>query len=59
MYRKINIYVNDKYVSSTNQFKNLKQLRQRIRADKRIFVHSIPDYTVDVCDYDKLTLKYE
>lgn len=59
MYKKINVYLNNKYICSTTSYSTIATLRNRIRSDKRIFVHSIPDKIIDVCDYDKLTLKYD
>ena len=58
MYKKIDVYVNNEYVCSTNQYRTMQDLKRRIRADKKIFVKSIPDKIVIVCDYDKLMLKY-
>lgn len=59
LYRKIDVYLNNEYVCSTRQFRTLQDLKRRIRADKKIFVASLPnDRIIPVCDYDKLTLKY-
>ena len=56
MYKKIDVYVNGEYKFSSNQYRTCKELKNRIRADKRIFI--APHGYIDVCDYDKLVVRY-
>lgn len=58
MYKKIDVYVNGVYQFSTKAYKNCKELKARIRADKKIFIASIPNQVIEVCDYDKLVVRY-
>lgn len=58
MYKKIDVYVNGEYQCSTKQYRNCKELKQRIRADKKLFIASIPNKVIEVCDYDKLICRY-
>lgn len=58
MYKKIDVYINGIYQFSTKAYRTCKELKQRIRADKRIFIASIPDKVIDVYDYDKITCRY-
>ena len=58
MYKKIDVYVNGKYEFSTTQYPSIKALKARIRADKHILIHSIPNRYLTIYDYDKLILRY-
>ena len=58
-YKKINIFVNGEYITTAISYKGAQALRQRLRADKRIFYYVDGKETVkDLCDYDRLTLSY-
>lgn len=58
MYKKINVYVNGKYEFSTNKFRSCKEVKDHIRAVKRVYIESIPSRWLEVCDYDKLVVRY-
>ena len=58
MYRKIRIYLNNEYIATTTAYATQKELKARIRADKKIFVAGIPDKVYTVCDYDKIRTEY-
>ncbi len=48
MYKKIDVYVNGKYEFSTTQYPSIKALTARIRADKHILIHSIPNRYITI-----------
>ena len=58
MYKKIDVYVNGSYEFSTNRYRTCKELKDHIRAVKRIYIESIPARWLEVCDYDKLRCRY-
>ena len=58
MYKKIDVYVNGEYKFSSQKYRSCKELKDHIRAVKRIYIESIPSYWLDVCDYDKLIVRY-
>lgn len=56
MYKKINVYVNGEYKFSSSKYRTCKELKNHIRAVKRIYIE--PHGYLDVCDYDKLIVRY-
>lgn len=58
MYKKIDCYINGIYQFSTCKYKSCKELKARIRADKKVFIAGIPDRWLIVYDYDKVCCRY-
>lgn len=58
MFKKIDIYLNGFYLCSTNQAKNCKEAKEKIKAKKQVFIASIPNKTIDIKEGDKITAFY-
>lgn len=56
--KKIDVFVNGKYVYSTQWCRTCKEAVQELRNRRQVKVASVPDYVVDVKPEDKVTAHY-
>ena len=54
---KINIFVNGKYVYSTNKYQTCKEAIAELKQKKNVEVASVPNYKIFVSDGDIITAK--
>lgn len=52
--RKIHIYLNGKYIYTTERFKTLKAAINDLKTRKTVYIHSIPNFTITLKDNDKI-----
>ena len=59
MYKKINIFLNGAYLCSTNQAKNCKEAKEKIKAKKQIYLARRHNKIIEIKEGDKITAFYD
>lgn len=52
--KKINLYINDNYICSSNRYHSCKSFVDRVKKDKKIIVASVPSKIIYLKDTDKI-----